>query len=667
MKLTRIRYVIIGALPIVCMLLYGGRLMRMQIVEGASYAARADTVYTKEQTVQAARGEIVDRYGRPLAMNTRGLDVLIDKAFIVRGSENDVIARLIDILSEQGEEWTDNLPVTQEAPFEFKPGYESEVASLKKLLNVGEYATVDDVIFRLKERYGLLEMSDEEARPIFGVRYEMERTGYNISTPYTFASDLSIDTVARIRERAFLMPGARIEESAIRQYVGGDVAPHIIGQIGPIYAEEYAELKKKGYALNDIIGKSGIERAFEEQLRGVDGTRQIMQNSSGEVIQVVDKDPVVPGNTVVLTLDRDLQQVAQNALEKQIKHLQQTAAAGKGKEADVGAAVALDPKTGEVLAAATYPSYDLQSYRREYSNLAADPLNPLFNRALGGLYNPGSTFKPSVGIGGLTEGIISSSSHVLCNRVYHFYSDYQPTCMSAHGSLTVVDALRVSCNIFFYDTGRQLGYERINKYAKALGLGVPTGIELPEATGTLSSPEYSQSRGEAWYPGHVLQSSIGQLDNRFTPLQLANYVSTIANRGKRMDVSIVKSINSYSFEEVVEETVPAVAEHLDSPEAFETVIKGMVQASRIGTARATFGSYFVDVASKTGTPETSNNLNSTFICFAPADDPQIAIAVVIENGYHGYTGAPVARDIMNAFFADREQTGAPQPYNELLD
>lgn len=666
MKLREIRYMLVGALLLVCMLLYGGRLMRMQIVEGASYAAQADMVYTKEQTVKSARGEIVDRYGRAFAVNVRGLDVLIDKALVEKGTENQVVEQLIGILSRQEEEWIDNLPITETTPFEFRPGMETETASLKKMLGLGEYATVDDVVYWLRERYKLAERDGEEARAIYGVRYEMERTGYNMSTPYTFATNLSINTVARIRERSFEIPGARISESAIRQYQNGTVAPHIIGQIGPIYAEEYAELKKKGYALNDIIGKSGIERAYEEQLRGVDGTRQVMQNSSGQVIQVMEGEPVIPGNTVVLTIDQNLQTVSQNALEKQIKHLQQTASPGKGKEADVGSVVVLAPKTGEVLAAVTYPSYDLQSYRREYSSLSTDPLMPLFNRALNGLYTPGSTFKPVVGLGGLVEGVITPNSRVMCSRVYT-YLGHVFTCMSYHGSVNLADALRVSCNSFFYDTGRQLGYEKINEYAKALGLGVATGIELPESIGSLSSPEYSESRGQSWYPGNVLQSSIGQLDNRFTPLQIANYTATIANRGKRMDLSIVKSVNSYNFEEVIEETVPTVAAEIDAPEAFEAVIQGMVQASRIGTARATFGNYFVDVASKTGTPEAGSSLNSVFICFAPAQDPEIAIAVVIENGYHGYTGAPVARDIMNAFFAESERTGAPQPYNELLE
>jgi len=445
-------------------------------------------------------------------------------------------------------------------------------------------------------------------------------------------------------------------ETGVRITPNGTLAPHIVGLTGPIYAEEYDALRDEGYAMDDRLGKSGMEKAFENLLRGESGQREIYIGS-GEAIQTVESVAPVPGYTVKTTLDNNLQLVAQNALERQISYLRQSAPVGQGREADAGAVVVLSVKTGEVLAAATYPSYDLDTYSQEYSKLVADEegLTPLVNRAIQGGYAPGSTFKPVVATTGLTYGVIEESSTVHCARVYTFYSGYQPTCLSAHGSINVVTALSKSCNIFFYDTGRRAGIENIVHVATQMGLGQPTGIEIPEKVGQVSSPEAKEAdptNPEPWYPGDVLQSSIGQLYNEYTPLQLANYAATIGNRGKRMKVTLIHEVWDYSMENLITPFEPQVAGRVDaSPETFEIVVKGMVAASAYGgTASYDFGSYPVTVASKTGTPETNALPNSTFICFAPAEDPEIAIAVVIEKGWHGYTGAPVAKEIFNNYF-----------------
>ncbi|WRS28767.1 penicillin-binding transpeptidase domain-containing protein [Oscillospiraceae bacterium MB08-C2-2] len=649
----RLRRWILAALIVAVMVVFVARLVNIQIVDSAMYKKMVEGGYVSTQTVKAVRGEIVDRNGQPLAVNRMGFDVIVDKAFFPSDRQNEIILKLINLLEELGEDWNDLLPITETAPYTFKDGYEGDVEKLKAFLGAQPYATVEDVIFWLTERYELEKYSPQDARRIASVRYEMERRGFAVNVPYTFASDIQMSSVIPIKERGRDLAGVDVVENAIRQYPNGTIAPHIIGTIGAIYAEEYPELKKNGYLMDDIIGKNGIEREFESQLRGKNGKREIYISLSGEVIEAAETIAPTPGNTVSLTLDMELQRIGQEALARQIKYLQDTAPEGEGKEANAGSAVMLNAKTGEVLAMVTYPSYDLSTYRQDYSTLIQDTVGaPLLNRALNGKYAPGSTFKPVVALAGLSSGVIDAHSTVNCTRVYTFYPDYPATCLGYHGLIDVNRALSVSCNIFFYDVGRRTGITTINDFAAQLGLGESTGIQIPEYIGQRSDPEVKKAQmGEVWYPGDVIQSAIGQLLNQYSTLQLANYAATLGNRGQRMQVSIVKEIRDYSMDTVVEAFDPVVADRVDAPdEAFETVIAGMVTASRSGTAIRHFGNYPVDVASKTGTPQTPDYPNSVFIAFAPAEDPQVAIAVIIEKGWHGYTGAPVAKELFDAYF-----------------
>ncbi|MBC8586042.1 penicillin-binding transpeptidase domain-containing protein [Youxingia wuxianensis] len=671
MKLSKekIRIIILAFIVTLVLLIFALQLMQMQVVHGEDYEALVEKGWMSQQIVKAARGEILDRNGRPMAANAIGRDVVIDQAFLEKGSTNAIILKLIDIMEEAGEEWIDNLPITDTAPFRFKEGYDDQIARLKSTLGVAEYATVEDVVYHLKEQYRLEEMNDEDFRKVAGVRYEMQRRGFDLTTPYTFATDIKIETVPKILERSFELAGVDVIESPIRQYVSGDIAPHIIGRTGAIWPEEYQELAGKGYLMNDVIGREGAEAAFEEYLRGKDGTRQIYLNSQDDVVDVVDEQLPVPGNTVVLTIDAQLQKVTQDAIAAQIKHLNETYQEGEGKEANAGAAAVVNCKTGEILALATYPSYNLATFQEDYQTLATDELYPMWNRALLGQYAPGSTFKPCVALGALNEGIITASDTVNCQGVYTFYQGYSPRCLDFHGNINVINALRHSCNIFFYDVGRRLGIDKIDGYAAMLGMGQPTGIELQEAVGQVSSPALKEARREKWQAGDVLQASIGQMETLLTPLQMANYAATLANNGKRMKLTIVKAIKSYSFDETIMEHEPEVVEVVDaSPEAFATVREGMVAVSRIGSARATFGGdYPMNVASKTGTPETLAEPNSTFICYAPAEDPELAVAVVIEKGWHGYTGAPVAKAVFDQyFFSSGSKSSSSPEYDTLI-
>lgn len=641
------RIYMLGTLLIVIAGIYMFRLMQIQIVDGESYTSLLTRGYTVNQTLPAARGEILDRYGRPLAANRIGFDLSLSRAQLTRGNENEVIQQLISLLKSRNEKWIDTLPISAQAPYSYIEDAQISPESLRSFLSLGDYASADDAMYWLVNRYELGGYSETEMREIAGVRFEMERQGFNMSIPYTLATDISIETVGLVKQLSLDLPGVQVEETAHRFYQNGAVAPHVVGRVGPLFQSEYEQLKEKGYLLSDLVGKDGIEQAFEEELRGANGVRSIFLTPNGKVDRIEDVQPPVAGNTVVLTLDMQMQQKAYDALVKQIEYLNATAPAGKGKEANAGAVAVIHIPTGEVLSLVNYPSYDLTTFAEEYSNLVSDDSgNPLFNRALTGLYAPGSCFKPVVGLAGLNEGVITPTSTVYCTGVYTLPSDPDHifTCLSAHGTTTLRTAIRDSCNIFFYDTGRKLGINTINKYAQELGLGIPTGIELAETKGTQSVDNPNR-------PGDTLQTSIGQMGNAYSPLQLANYTATIALRGKRMELSIIKRISSYNFDKTLYEHVPSVASVSSIEDKhFDTLKEGMVDVSRIGTAAATFAAYPVTVASKTGTPETTGLVNSVFIAYAPADDPQIAIAVIIEKGWHGYTGAPVARDIFDYYF-----------------
>ncbi len=654
MKATRsVRVIILAAIFLGVALFFSIRLMQMQVVEGEDYKNKVNQGSSRTQVIKAARGEIFDRNGNPLAINTTSYDIVFDRAFLPSSKQNDVILSLIRLMQENGQEWIDNLPISLAAPFEFTGTNPLAVDRLKKQVDVNPFATADDVMYWLKKIYNLEDYNDQEARLIAGVRYEMVQKGYNISVPYTFAKGVTTEVAGKIKERSYEWPGVDVQAGSIRSYPNGTVAPHIIGSMGALYAEEYEKYMDKGYSMDDVVGKEGIELAFESELRGTNGTRRLTLNSSGYVVDDQEEITPIPGNSIRLTLDMELQQYIQDSLRKRIETLNENAKEGYGKEADAGSVAVVNVKTGEILALVSYPTYDLNTYRKNYEELAADPTNPLWNRALFGNYSPGSTFKPAVAVGALTEGVVGVHETVDCRLTYTRFHDYQPSCMYYHGPINVYDALRHSCNVYFFEVGYRLGIAKMNQYAQALGLGVATGVELPETKGRLSSPEFSKSMGGIWTEGNVIQAAIGQLDTVASPLQLANYTATIANRGKRMDLTLIHQITSYDGSKVVKSSQPNIANTMDEvpDEVWDAVVGGMVKASRQGTGSSFFGNYPIDVASKTGTPQVSGDkLNSVFVAFAPAEDPEIAVAVVIEKGAHGSNGGPVAKDIMDFYF-----------------
>ena len=657
------------------------RLFEIQIVEGDEYAAIVNRTTTTELSVSASRGEILDKYYRPLAVNRTSFSILFDYNFFPRGSDeeqrkeqNTIILALTDLLSEAGEEWNDSLPITKTEPYEFEADQEAKVAALKSLLDMADYATAENCMDALVERYKLVNYTAEEQRTAAGVQYEMEIREFSQSNPFTFSADVSRDTMYRIRENSAVYPGVDVQTTPVREYVSGTLAPHLIGTVGPIYDYEYEELQEKGYQLNDILGKSGIEKAMEDALRGTTGTTTLVKNAAGTVIDKIETKAPVPGDTVVLTLDSRLQEAAQKALDEEIQALRQLPETQNGKFAnnghDVrsGAVVVLDVKTGGVLTAATWPTYDLSTYNIDYNTLKDDPEKPLFNRALDGGFAIGSTMKPLVSLAALTEGIITPTQNIFCKKAYDYYDPYIVNCLSYHGNLDVVGALTRSCNYFFFEVGRLMGIEKMNAYASLFGFGQQTGIEVGEYEGVLDGPDYRAGYGQQWLPGLTLQSAIGQGDNLITPIQLAAYTMAIANNGVRYKTHLVHSIRSYDGKETLIEPEVAATVQL-SQVAIDTVREGMINVvtNPRGTAHKYFTGIDYTLAAKTGTAQitSSRSDHGTFIAYTPVEKPEIAVAVVMENGTSAGS-ARVARKVLDAYYNTKTSGSSPVPEGELL-
>ena len=657
------------------------RLFQFQIIEGKSYLAQTAAGYQTQVNVTASRGEIYDRSGQPLVTNRMGFSITFERPYIEEGTLNSTILTMTRLLTEQGETWNASLPIELDGSGEarFTADSDSAAASLRSRLELNSYATAQNCFDAMLEQYDIADLeglTKEEQLTIAAVRYEMQVREFTNANPFVFARDVSMDTVSRVTENQDELPGVKVGRESIRQYNSGTLAPHIIGQVGPIYAEEYAELSEKGYKLNDQVGKDGIEKLMEDQLRGTDGIKTISRNADGTVSDEKVTEEPVAGNSVLLTIDAKLQQAAQEALKTIVTELQQTQPVGKGGDCTGGAAVVVDVNSGAVLACATYPGYDINSFNKDFTALSEDADKPLMNRALNGTYQPGSTMKPSVALGALQDGVITPTSTVTCNRVYRYWESvgFTPTCLSSHGSLTVTQAIQHSCNIFFYDVGRRLTITRMNYYARQLGLGVKTGIELNESAGILAGKEYSDSIGATWTDGNTVQAAIGQLDNSFTPIQLAMYAATIANGGTRYQAHLIQSVESYDFTKtIVEEQVNVLNEVTVDEQWFDVVKQGMYMVCNEpgGTIYRHFGSYPIKIAAKTGTSETGQagrSNHSLMMSFAPYDDPEIAVSVVLEHGAVSTwdSNARVAKMIYDAYYATDEAYESRENTEELL-
>lgn len=666
LKNSKFRYILVIAVVALVFVSYIFTLMRLQLVNGDYYKEQSEKKIYSTETITASRGSIYDCNGRSLVTNTTGYCIKFTRALMPKEKQNDIILSLIRLMEQYEAAYYDRLPLAQEAPYGYTTD-DMEDAALKNLwekLKLKNTPSAEETFAALVKSYKLADYTPEEQRKIAGVRYEMDQGAFSLSNPYEFASDVSVDIVATIKQLSDEYPGVDIDTEPLRYYTDPSIAPHLLGYVDKIYAEEYSDLASKGYKMNDTVGKSGIEKAMESVLKGKDGTRVIERDSAGKVLNVTVLEEAESGNNVVLTIDSTLQKIAQDSLKNCIETIARRGnePGRSGTDANAGAVVVLNVHSGAILASATYPTYTQDQFNSAYSALAADETKPLFNRAFWGTYAPGSTFKMATGIAALEEGAVGLSETINDTGIYTKYAatGYSPRCWlysdygRGHGLQNIVAALKNSCNYYFYEAADRLGIEHLNRYCIKLGLGIKTGVEIGEATGILAGPDYRSSIDEYWYPGDTLQAAIGQSDNLFTPLQLANYVATIVNGGTRYTTHLVQGVYNASNGVCIQNEKIEVADNLHmKQENYEAIMQGMLECAKTGTAAGVFGSsYSITAGAKTGTASVpSGTANGIFVSFAPANDPQIAVCVVVEHGAHGNYVGSVARDIFDAYFA----------------
>ena len=692
---------------------FGYVLYDLQIVHGAEYRERSQRKIAQTETVEAARGSLLDRYGRELVTNRTSYNVALETSRMGE-DKNAVLLELLDICREQEVEWTDTLPVSAQAPYVFTLDTASDltVTRLQKLCTQLKWTdlipTEDEIaamrpapaetapardeeaeetlpaepkapavsaqplLDKMKEYFGLDEtLPNQEARGLLGVLYELALRSKGITTvSYVFAKDVDIQFITAVKEAG--LAGVRIDTKSVRQY-RTPYAAHLLGRVGLMDETEQAYYRTLGYDGDESVGKEGVEQAFESWLKGTDGKKAVETNTEGKVISETYKEEPVPGGHVALTLDIRLQEVAERALAEGIAGL-------KSEDTQGGALVAIDVSDGGVLALARYPTYDrttIYSDNEAYNAALNDPLKPFYNRALLGQYAPGSTFKMVTAVGGLEEDIIEPSTEIRDTGRYMYYApSYTPMCWyyrqygGTHGNENVSEAIRDSCNIFFYDVGRRLGIDRLDQYARMFGLGESTGIELKENTGMVAGPDASKRLEQTWYEGQTLAAAIGQDNNQFTPLQLANYIATLVNGGTHYSAHLLKSVKSYDYSEVLYEREPEVLDTIEiAPENLNAVLEGMrLVAAEGGTTYRFFKDLPVTVGAKTGSAQVSSTTesNAVFVCFAPYEDPEIALAVVVEKGGSGMELAAIAADVLEYYFSTGTGLEAAAKENTLL-
>jgi len=665
---NKIRYNIVTIFIYIVGIILILQLFNLQIVHGQEYRETSNTRLTRESVLKAARGNILDSTGNKLVTSETSFSLELYKTKIEDSVLNNTILKTINILKSNKDEYIDNLPIAVNPVRYTLP--EENLKSWKLSLEIDENANAQEAFDSLKKKYNITN-NDEEAIKIMAVRYEITRTGYSNIKPVEIAKDISRQSAIQIREQSNDLPGMTIATGSKVKYTSGNLASHILGQVGPI-SEEELKGKEDRYSLNDIVGKTGVEYIFEDYLKGTDGIKQIDMAVDGTVTEEYVTEEAVAGSDVVLTIDANLQKVAEEALKKNIDKI---ANGGfyKTSPANAGAVIVMNVKTGEVLAMASYPDYNPQLFIDGISQEQYDSYKEgknLVNRAISGVYSPGSIYKMVTATAGLETGAITTKTKINDTGVYPKFGNpvcwYWRSYRRGHGYLNVTQAIQKSCNYFFYETGYRAGIENIVKYAEYYGLGMKTGIELlGEEIGTISRPEIVEARGEVWTPGYTLSAAIGQGDNGFTPIQMARYISSLANGGNRVDVTLIKNImkpdgtevDKKELENYVNERLgytPTEVEDLNiKEENIDAILEGMKGVTEDGgTAYSTFAGFDIEVAGKTGSAETGDpdKVNGWFVGFAPFDDPEISVTVLIENAGSGGFTAETARDIMAEYF-----------------
>ena len=730
----------------------GSALYELQITNGDDYYRQSQYKIAETETVEAARGPILDRNGRVLVSNEVVYQVTLDTSLMEEDRKREpmeTLSALLAICREEGVEWTDTLPISQTSPFTFTTdspycttSQDEEGNTTRSLTQLGRlvvemgwiadptadpepeeeeapapaepglwdrirafftgsdpapatgadsgeeplptYLTAEELLGAMCESFGVrgegavdreeaeaagesvptlnIGAMDEEARALAGVFYEIAlRTREITWNTYVFAQDVDIDFISRVKENS--LAGVVIEATTVRRY-HTQYAAHLLGRVGPIYEEEwdyYKSLDEDGdgvadYQMDDTVGKDGVEQAFESYLRGTPGVRTVERNTSGKVVSQSWQREPKPGDSVVLTIDIDLQKKVEDTLASFLPNLE-------SEEVEGAACVIVDVNSGEVLTSASYPTYSLATFSQDWAELSSDPLTPLVNRALNGLYPPGSTFKMITAIAALETGTITPKTKIRDEGIYTYWSSPQPKCWYfrqhglKHGLIDVSEAIEVSCNYFFYDVGRRVGIDTLLDYATRFGLGQKTGIELSEQSGGVGSPERSEALGQKWYEGNILNVAIGQDNTQVTPIQLANYIATLVNGGTRYSTHLLKEVKSSDFSQVLYTYEPEAVDTIEiQAENLEAVKAGMLALTTEGSVSRHFQDLPVQVGAKTGSAQVSaqTESNAVFVCFAPYDDPEIAMAIAVEHGGSGSELGEMAAEILSYYFSVQE-------------
>ena len=720
-KRFHIRTLTVAVVLAVLLAVFAGVLYYLQIVRGEEYRAASTVRNVNVETVEAARGELLDRYGRTLVSNRATYEIVLETSRMGKEPErNAILLELIAICRENGLTWADTLPISQEAPFAYTsetplvytdsegtlrfnylgallaelplgsailPGRweEEDLEEAGSLAGLGPGLTAEEVIAGLRQYFLIDEdLSGADARALIGVLYEVNLRSTELRTSeYIFAQDVNIDAISAIKERG--LTGVTVRATTVRQY-NTTAAAHLLGRVGAI--QNWDAYKGKGYNMNDTVGIDGVEYAFEDYLRGEPGTLVQELNTSGKVVSESWRvDPATgesqepqPGDHVMLTLDLRLQEKVEQVLADTIEGLED-------EDTEGGAMVVQSVHDGGILAMASYPTYDLStvySSNEAYQAAAEDPRKPFTNRATGEIYSPGSTFKPLVAIAALEEGLVTPTEEIrdtgrlqLPEEEHYPYGDWHPQCWyyrqygGLHGLENLAEALRDSCNIYFYTIGHRLGIEKIDQYAAAFGLGQTTGLELREEEGRVAGPETSEELGMEWYGGNLLNAAIGQDNTMVTPLQLTNYISTLVNGGNHYATHLLKTVKTSDFSGTVYEYEPELLGSLDlDPANVEAVKQGMwlVANDPESSSSAYFRDLPVEVGAKTGSAQVSSEVeaDALFVCFAPYDDPQIAISMVVEQGASGSNLAQAVAQVVDYYFSAEDTMESVGSENTLL-
>lgn len=665
-----LRYNIIIVLTIVVGIILIIQLFNLQIIHGDEYRAMSSGRLTRETKIYADRGEILDRNGMKLVTTSSEYDLCIYKTTTDAELLNDNIVKIIEVLEENGDKYKDNLILTVN-PYGYSTDNQEVIERFKKNNNINKDYTAEQCFNALKDKFKIKYDDDELARKVMAVRYEIYRNGYSNIRPALIANNISKESVLKFSEQNSNFFGIDIRNRPIVTYNNGTLASHVLGYCGQITEEELDKFGE-GYDEHSIIGKNGIQYVFEKYLKGENGIRQVDMDVSGNITgEYITKEPIV-GSDVELTIDAKIQSVLEESLKADIEKIASGGYAERSN-AKSGAAVVMNIKTGEILALASYPDYEPQLFTdgissEKYKEYIEN--ESLYNRAISGAYAPGSTFKMITAMAGLETGKVGPYEPISCQGVYPHA--HKPVCWyytlyrGGHGSLTMSQAIEQSCNYFFYEVGHRIGINTLSEYAKYFGLGRKTGIELiGESSGNIASKDRAIEENRDWYDGETLSASIGQSYNNVTPVQMARYISTLVNGGHQIDVTLIKSIITPDGEEIPREEIEShvnnllgidkneeVNEKIFADENLSVVLQGMknVTTETGGTAYSAFKDCPIGVGGKTGSAQAGDKTHAWFVGFAPFDDPEIAVVVIIENGAHGSYAAQVARDVIDAYF-----------------